>query len=446
MVDKKNFGEDLSKFLNQVLVLCRKNSENIVSDEETWPVFFKDGKLKKILKKNTIDFDYFIKVTIKEDIQKLSSYSIITKYLVTPEIKKYNKKLLRDEFQIESDFKKNLPLKFVISYLNKNQLFQFDRKNFNFIKDIFFEFIDSPLEDEYIVPLYNFDSDLKQEKIFGDLCIRKINDSEFRILADLDDFPSVPIVNKELTEVMSVKISTEDLFSGYELAKGKFQSLLDAFLLFLDGNPQFGTIHRNINSPWIPSSKNFEKEVIKQNTLFFKKKDYKKILKIFNDIEKIDFSLKENHFLLIAISRFRSALVRTDPIDQFLDLMICLEALFAPNDKGEITTKLSNRLVTLVAKNEDERKDLWLFMKKMYNLRSGVVHGDGIRNTEINGKKYEIEDIREKIISLVRESIRKYLILSRKFSGNKKVEKICDEIDLALLDKKNLIKLRSKLK
>tara|TARA_Y100000590_G_C15742527_1_gene1020790 strand:- start:1848 stop:3188 length:1341 start_codon:yes stop_codon:yes gene_type:complete len=446
MIDKKNFGEDLSKFLSQVLVLCDKNSDNLIIDEESWPVFFRDGKFKKVEKKESKDFDYFIRETIRKDIEKLSSYSLITKYLVTPEIKKYNKKLLSDESQIETDFKKNLPLRFIISYLNKNKNFEFNQKNFNFIKDDFFKFIDFPLEDEYVVPLYNFDSDLKQEKVFGDLSIRKITNYEYKVLSNMDDFSNIPIVNKELTEVISVKISTEDLFSGFESAEGKFQSLLDAFLLFSDGNPQFGTIYRNINNPWIPSSKDLEKQIIKQKTLFFKKKDYKKILVIFNHLQNIDFSLKENHFLLIAIGRFRSALTRTDSIDQFLDLMISLEALYAPNDKGEITTKLSNRLVTLVAKNEKDRKDLWLFMKKMYNLRSGVVHGDGIRNTEINGKKYEIDDIRDKIISLVRESLRRYLVLSSKFSGNKKVEKICDEIDLALLDKKNLTQLRSKLK
>ena len=80
---------------------------------------------------------------------------------------------------------------------------------------------------------------------------------------------------------------------------------------------------------------------------------------------------------------------------------------------------------------------------------ASLIAGSGIEGDRYHrrtGKYSEIEDIREKIISLVRESIRKYLILSRKFSGNKKVEKICDEIDLALLDKKNLIKLRSKLK
>ena len=445
MIDKKNFGEDLSKYLKQTLEICNKNSDKLYFEDEPWPIFYEDGKYKKTEIRNIPDFNYFIR-SLKNEIEELHTYLIITKYLVTPDIKKYNKKISVENLQKESDFTKILPLKFVISYLEKNQIMEFNKKNFNLVKDMFFKFIDSPLEDEYIAPLFNFDSDLKQERTFGNLSIRKITDFEFKNLTKLDEYSNLPIIYKELTYVMTIKISREDLFSGYDIVKEKFQILLESFLLFSDGNPQVGTIHRNINNPWIHISNNYEKDVIKQKTLFFKNKDYKKILNIFNNLEKIDFSLKENHFLLIAIRRFSSALTRTDSIDQFLDLIICLEALYAPNNKGEISTKLSTRLATLVATNESDRKDYWLFMKKMYNLRSGIVHGDGIRNIEINGKKYKIEDIREKIVRLVRESIGKYLILVEKYSGPEKIEKICTDIDLSLLDKKNLQELRLKLK
>jgi hypothetical protein len=445
-VDKRIIGNELSKFLKDSLKICKENSDQINFDEEKWPLFYPDGKYKKYEIKKIPDYDYFVRFTIKNEIQKLISYKIITKYLVTSNIKQYNKKIQDSNSKQESDFIKIFPLKFIITYLEQTKDVLFEKKKFEITKEKFFEFLDSPLEDEYIVPLFNFDSDLKQEKNFGGLIIRKISDFEFKNITKLDEYPNLPVIYKELTDIMVLRVLKEDLISGYDVAKEKFQILLEAFLLFSDGNPQFGTIHRNMNNPWIHISNNYEKEVLKQKILFFRNKDHKKILNIFNDLEKIDFSLKENHFLLIAIRRFSSALSRNDSIDQFLDLMICLEALFAPKDKGEITTKLSTRLATLVAKNENDRKDYWLFMRKMYNLRSGIVHGEGIRNTEINGKKYEMDDIRQKIIKLVRESILCYLKLVRKYSGSKKVEKICNDIDLALLDKKNLQELRLKLK
>jgi len=446
MIDEKIFGEDLLKFLKDVLNLCNKNSDKLNYDDEKFPVFYSDGKYKKLEIKKIPAYDYFIRSTLKSEIQKLVTYSIITKYLVTPEIKKYNQKVLGDDFEKSSDFTKTLPLKFIITYLEQNQKILFEKKIFEQIKKTFFEFLDSTLEDEYIVPLFNFDSDIKQEKIFGDLKLRKISEFEFKTFTKLDEYPNLPVVYKELTDVATIKITKEDMFSGYDVAKDRFQILLEAFLLYSDGNPQFGTIHRNVNNPWIRISNNYERDVIKQKTLLFKNKNYKKILDIFNSLMQIDFSKKENKFLDIAIRRFSSALARTDPIDQVIDLTISLEALYAPGNKGEITTKLSTRLATLTAKNEEEREDYWLFTKKMYGLRSGIVHGEGMRNTEINGKKYTIDESIEKIVKLVRMSIYLFLRLASNYSGGGKIEKICDDIDKALINKKNQRFFKSKLK
>ena len=76
-----------------------------------------------------------------------------------------------------------------------------------------------------------------------------------------------------------------------------------------------------------------------------------------------------------------------------------------------------------------------MFIKKMYNLRSGIIHGEGFRSTEINGVKYEIDECLEKIIELTRESILQLLKLSISYSGNNKISKICDDIDSAMINK-----------
>jgi len=438
MVDKKIFTEDLLKFLKDVLNLCNGNFEKLNYDDEKWPIFFPDGKYKKYETKKIPDYDYFIRNTLKTEIQKLLSYSIITKYLVTPQIKSYNEKILGTDYEVESDFKVVLPLKFILTYINSSKNFSFDKKIFHETTKKFFEFLECPLEDEYVVPLFNFDSDLKQAKKFDGLEVRKISDLEFRIFTNLDEYPNIPAVYKELTDVMSVKVTKNDLLTGYGVAKNKFYVLLESFLLYADGNPQLGTIHRNINNPWIHVSNNFEKDVIKQKTLKFQKKEYKEILKIFNSLKQIDFSKKENKFLDIAIRRFSSALARTDSVDQFIDLMISLEALYGGGERGEITTKLSYRLATLVAKNEKEREDYWEFTKKMYSLRSGIVHG--------SKENIMPDESLEKIIKLVRKSIHLYLKLANSYSGGGKITTICDDIDAGLVNKEKLKLLKSKLK
>ena len=99
MIDEKIFGEDLLKFLKDVLNLCNKNSDKLNYDDEKFPVFYSDGKYKKLEIKKIPAYDYFIRSILKSEIQKLVTYSIITKYLVTPEIKKYNQKVLGNEFE-----------------------------------------------------------------------------------------------------------------------------------------------------------------------------------------------------------------------------------------------------------------------------------------------------------------------------------------------------------
>jgi len=56
-----------------------------------------------------------------------------------------------------------------------------------------------------------------------------------------------------------------------------------------------------------------------------------------------------------------------------------------------------------------------------------------------------LDDIILKLVDLARESILIYLKLANQYSGNNKVEKICDEIDMALINKNKLKKLKKQL-
>ena len=108
--------------------------------------------------------------------------------------------------------------------------------------------------------------------------------------------------------------------------------------------------------------------------------------------------------------------------------------------------KLSNRLSTLLAKSGTQREDYWLFTKKVYSLRSGIVHGEGLRDTEINGQKYTLEQLLEKLTVLTRNSIQNYLVLVNHYTGMKKTERIAKYIDSALINQEKLKLLKSKLK
>ena len=167
----------------------------------------------------------------------------------------------------------------------------------------------------------------------------------------------------------------------------------------------------------ITDGEHLKPNVISEGIPFVSAKDLKE--------NGVDFNKKENSFLDIAKRRFSSALTRTNSVDQLIDLTVSLESLFAPTP-GEITVRLSNRMATLLAKDDSQREDYWVFVKKVYNLRSGIVHGDGLRNTEINGKKYTLNEILEKLVDLTRQAILIYLKLVGNYSGNNKIHKICN--------------------
>ena len=337
-----------------------------------------------------------------------------------------------------------LALKFIVSYLNENKSFNFDKKIFDLTFEKFYLFLTDLLTDTYVTPLFNFESNIKNKGIkINDIEIRPITENEFYYFTNLDENQNLSNVFYDLTHVMYTTHSNDNLNSGYDVVKSKFELMLDALSLTGSGNPVSGTIFRNVNNSWIHYDSKYEIDVIKQEPLFFDKKNLSKLKLIFSSLNEVDFNKKENSFLDISKRRFGSALARTNPIDQLIDLTVSLESLFAPTP-GEITVRLSNRMATLLAKNDSQREDYWKFIKKVYNLRSGIVHGDGIRNTEINGRKYTLDEILEKLVDLTRQAILIYLKLVRNYSGNNKINKICDDIDRALINKSFLKEFQSK--
>jgi len=64
--------------------------------------------------------------------------------------------------------------------------------------------------------------------------------------------------------------------------------------------------------------------------------------------------------------------------DAVIHLMIAAEVLLCERDDKKTKT-LSSRLSTLIAENEKEKTEVSKKMRKLYGLRSGIVHGGGKR-------------------------------------------------------------------
>ena len=447
MFDKRIFKKHLNEFFTDVMEICKENSDDLFSYDEHLPEFFSNGKYKKFSIQKSIDYDYFISRKLIDKIEELYSYSLISKFFLTKEFQNYDTKLqgtLYEHLDKKPNFSKKLSIKFIVAYLNKNQNFNYNKKVFDFVFEEFYLFLNNLLTDTYVSPLFNFESNIKNKGIkIKDVEIRPITKKEFYYFTNLDESQNLSNVFYDLTHVMYTTHSSHDLNSGYDIAKSRFELMRDALSLTGSGNPIFGTIFRNINNSWIHYDSKFEIDVVKQDSLFFEKRNLSKLKSIFTSLCDVDFTQKENSFLDISKRRFGSALTRTNSIDQLIDLTVSLESLFAPTP-GEITVRLSNRMATLLAKNDSQREDYWMFIKKVYHLRSGIVHGEGLRNTEINGIKYTLDEILEKLVDLTRQTILIYLKLVGNYSGNNKINKICDDIDRALMNKSFLKEFQTK--
>ncbi|HDH27704.1 MAG TPA: hypothetical protein ENH13_01075 [Euryarchaeota archaeon] len=120
-------------------------------------------------------------------------------------------------------------------------------------------------------------------------------------------------------------------------------------------------------------------------------------------------SKKISRKVRVALNRFNYLYERKNPVDNIIDCMIAMEALFGNKDR--ISMMVSLKTAFLLGKNENQVEEIFTYIRKAYDLRSDIVHGRKIR-VPIKLKDKEYKDLREfslKIQELLRLSLREYL-------------------------------------
>lgn len=104
--------------------------------------------------------------------------------------------------------------------------------------------------------------------------------------------------------------------------------------------------------------------------------------------------------LTFALKRLNRCMLRDENDDMAIDATIGLESLLSGGSKTEITYTISNRMPIVFAHEHNDfytPKTCRAIMKKIYNYRSKIVHGDTIKEKdkyhEINDTKIAIEKI-----------------------------------------------------
>jgi hypothetical protein len=123
-----------------------------------------------------------------------------------------------------------------------------------------------------------------------------------------------------------------------------------------------------------------------------------------------DFLCSENNSRFkVAQRRLSLGIERKSPEDRLIDYMIGLETLYLPDKNVELSFRLSVRVAFLLSSGTD-KKDTFYFLRKMYGIRSKIVHGS----------KYKLnaEDL-NKLEDLLRKSVILWIDGKYNFSDGK---------------------------
>ena len=434
--------KSLSKdFINSGLAICRKNERQLTKNDELYPEQ-NAGKYLKSISKNITIYDYFVEKSIFKELEELNDFNSLNLVLSEQPIKKYYQNFYHQKGEkIPSNVEnltKNLPKKLLTHYLSLTNNFNFDNMVFEKCFKEFMWFLDNYLMDEYIVPLYNFKTDLKNGSLkFGDIVLRPITEYEFKIISKLGKFAKILPIDTELTHVLSLMATSESIDSGFNTACIEFRLFLDSITLNFIGDLQLATIYQNINYSWKP----FEigdiiKNIHPRSPLEFPKNNHSQLNSFYHTLKKSEIGDKENLFVKMAIRRFQIGINRISTSDRIIDFVTSLESLYA-SGPGDVTRKLSQRCCMVVGTNDEQHEFYHDFLKKAYNFRSGLVHGEYDREITINGKILKSDEVCKLLEKITRDSIKKYLKLINHYSGNGKNKKIIKDIDNSIINRKN---------
>lgn len=271
---------------------------------------------------------------------------------------------------------------------------------------------DTSVSNFIICPFENFDSDSTMD-FSESLMIKRITQDEFHHLEKLQSEDGN--VLKSYPEYAIVLTNTHDWMQ-------KVISIVTACRLLKKGAIGIKTVFFGYAFPFrswdvlsVPSEIKFYKKE-KEPLFSVVKSEKKELVELFLKIKGALFA----DFLEIASRRFNLAYQRDKIEDRFIDYFVSLESLYSTKvERGEVTHRISTRASKVLDKSLENRRTKRNRLKKLYNYRSGIVHGEKIKLTWEN-----IEEVE----NIVRQSLKWFI--NRKTGTDH--HKIIDELDFML--------------
>ncbi len=256
----------------------------------------------------------------------------------------------------------------------------------------------------YYAPLHLFEMETESLDLREGVIIRRSTDEEFKWVSKI----SRSFLGAHLTFVL-----TSDSRKQFDTIEPQFRSVIQALRLFKEGAVSISTIFSEaetqpglsmihlLTARFVAGGSHYElnsKEAVRFTDF------YDSLLNTLKKPNKLGF-------LEIAIGRFASAIEEPFAEDRVIDFVIALEALYS-TDPQELGYRLSLRISSLLGGDDNEKEDLFEFVKGVYGARSLLVHGKNYKPVKVKARQFTIEEMAVELERIARLSIRKFLNLS----------------------------------
>lgn len=357
------------------------------------------------------------------DLDTIDSYNEAFDYLLNHEAYRKYSYFPYGEEPHKNDFFKNATRSFLIDILERYYLLNKEKvENEKLLEDIYLPnenyLFSETLSFDISIPILFIHFDFEDYSISNNIIIRKIKDEYHLSRLSIKSY-SPPITSSLLScathELVLKNYTTEnkniwsqgvfDRESAYP--HDKIELFFNALKTISDHNSGYAQLLIYPHS-WIPlrcdkdlpyltgtSTKRYPNYF---DDFYWNAESLPNIS--LNEVTKIGtlylkFLETTNNKLKIANKRLRYSYLRDNEEDSILDIIIALETLLSDGDKGELTHKLSLRMAILLSTFcTHEPLDVFNSVKKIYNFRSKVVHGENISDSK---KEIKLSDSHEPI-------------------------------------------------
>lgn len=384
---------------------------------------FQDGHLTELFYRNEPDFDSFVEKH-KERIKGLTEFSRCVELSKAMDVENFDGELLT----------------LLVRIIKKREDFGFDQRVFESIYSMFKDYLFSSEFIFRITAPLNSGCDIRDMDLGDGLKIRSITDEElqelwrrsrFGVISRLD----IPFFKHTLELEYTISKNSSRWRTHQEKAKEIFNDLITALRLFKRGEVSFNT-YRVSPKGWASRT----------NSVFWEyymglsrtsyggghyvlggEPEIEQFQEFWRTFREINF--QSNPFLKMAIERFNFAYEKRGQEDKLIDYMISFESLFM-KETQELRHRLSVRVSRFLKGEYNERKVLFSDFKKIYDIRSAIVHGESINHKDLKKLKVGLlSELVSKVEEQLRESIKKFIDLIDQ-DVNYKHKDFLDKLDL----------------